>query len=320
MEKAEAIKTAREKTGIVVICGPTGVGKTAAAIALCEAIGGAIVGADSMQVYRFMDIGTAKPTADEQARVHHDLINVVDPDEDFDAARYQHLADTAIARLLKAGKVPVVVGGTGLYIRALLHGIFPDAPGDPEVRRALRRRLSAEGAAALHRELAARDPGAAARIHPNDRQRIVRALEVLAITGRPLSELQRRHGFRQQRYRALRIGLDIERQELYRRIDRRVDRMLAEGLLDEVRALLRRGYAATLKSMQSIGYRHMAAYLEGRLDWDEAVRTLKRDTRRYAKRQLTWFRADSAVRWYRPGEGRLISMVTEKFLAKHHRS
>ncbi len=316
MEKAEAIKTVREKTGIVVICGPTGVGKTAAAIALCEAVGGAIVGADSMQVYRFMDIGTAKPTADEQARVHHDLIDVVDPDEDFDAARYQHLADTAIARLVKAKRVPVVVGGTGLYIRALLHGIFPDAPGDPEVRRALRRRLSAEGAAALHRELAARDPDAAARIHPNDRQRIVRALEVLAVTGRPLSELQRRHGFRQQRYRALQIGLDIERQELYRRIDRRVDRMLAEGLLDEVRGLLRRGYAATLKSMQSIGYRHMVAYLEGRLDWDEAVRTLKRDTRRYAKRQLTWFRADPAVRWHRPDQVPPIVKAVRSFLGK----
>ena len=316
MEKAEAIKTVREKTGIVVICDPTGVGKTAAAIALCEAVGGAIVGADSMQVYRFMDIGTAKPTADEQARVHHDLIDVVDPDEDFDAARYQHLADTAIARLVKAKRVPVVVGGTGLYIRALLHGIFPDAPGDPEVRRALRRRLSAEGAAALHRELAARDPDAAARIHPNDRQRIVRALEVLAVTGRPLSELQRRHGFRQQRYRALQIGLDIERQELYRRIDRRVDRMLAEGLLDEVRGLLRRGYAATLKSMQSIGYRHMVAYLEGRLDWDEAVRTLKRDTRRYAKRQLTWFRADPAVRWHRPDQVPPIVKAVRSFLGK----
>ncbi len=316
MKKAEAIKTAREKTGIVVICGPTGVGKTAAAIALCEAVGGAIVGADSMQVYRFMDIGTAKPTADERARVHHDLIDVVDPDEDFDAARYQHLADTAIARLVKAKRVPVVVGGTGLYIRALLHGIFPDAPGDPKVRRALRRRLSAEGAAALHRELAARDPDAAARIHPNDRQRIVRALEVLAVTGRPLSELQRRHGFRQQRYRALQIGLDIERQGLYRRIDRRVDHMLAEGLLDEVCGLLQRGYAATLKSMQSIGYRHMAAYLEGRLDWDEAVRTLKRDTRRYAKRQLTWFRADPAMRWHRPDQMLPIVKAVRSFLGK----
>ncbi len=320
MRKTEGVGAQPKGPGIVVICGPTGVGKTAAAIALCEAVGGGIVGADAMQVYRFMDIGTAKPTAGEQARVHHDLIDVVDPDEDFDAARYLRLADAAIARLAAAAKVPVVVGGTGLYIRALLHGIFPGAPGNPDVRRELRRRLSAEGAPALHRELAARDPEAAARIHPNDRQRIVRALEVLAVTGRPLSELQRRHGFRQQRYRALQIGLDLERRELYRRIDRRVDRMLEEGLLDEVRGLLRRGYPATLKSMQSIGYRHMAAYLAGRLDWDEAVRTLKRDTRRYAKRQLTWFRADPAVRWYPAGDEDRISTTVAAFLKKRRPS
>ncbi len=300
---------------IVVICGPTGVGKTETAIDVCEATGGGIVGADSMQIYRHMDIGTAKPTTQEQARVRHDLIDVVDPDADFDAARYQRLADRAIRGLLTAGRLPVVVGGTGLYIRALLHGIFPEGCGDPAVRQNLRQRLERKGAPALHRELTRCDPEAAERIHPNDALRIVRALEVFIATGRPLSDLQRRHGFRQRRYTALQIGLDIDRPELYRRIDRRVDQMIAGGLLDEVRSLLKKGYAPELKSMQSIGYRHMAAYLDGRLAWEEAVRTLKRDTRRYAKRQLTWFRADPAVHWYRPDQRRSILEAVKAFLA-----
>jgi tRNA dimethylallyltransferase len=304
------------KAKIVVVCGPTGVGKTATAIGVCEAVGGSIVGADSMQIYRYMDIGTAKPTPEEQARVRHDLIDVVDPDEGFDAARYQRLADQAVRRLAGAGMVPVVVGGTGLYIRTLLHGIFPDAPGDPAVRQALRQRLAQEGAPALHRELARCDPAAAERIHANDTLRILRALEVFATTGRPLSDYQRRHGFRERRYTALQIGLGIDRRELYQRIDRRVDQMIAAGLLDEVRCLLQKGYSPELKSMQSIGYRHMAAYLDGRLTWEESVRTLKRDTRRYAKRQLTWFKADPEIRWYRPDQRRSIIRAVKAFLGK----
>jgi len=299
---------------IVVICGPTGIGKTSTAIDLCEAVGGSIVGADSMQVYRAMDIGTAKPTPQERVRVRHDLIDVADPDENLDAARYEQMASQVISQLQAAGLTPCVVGGTGLYIKVLLHGIFPDAPRNPAVRKVLGFRLEQEGAPALHHELTRCDPRAAERIHPNDAPRIVRALEVFETTGRPLTDLQRCHGFRQQRYAALQIGLNIERQELFRRIDQRVDRMIEQGLLTEVRTLLERGYSPQLKSMQSIGYRHMTAYIAGHLNWKEAVRTLKRDTRRYAKRQLTWFMANPKVLWFRPDQSRSILDEVRSFL------
>ncbi|MCJ8502800.1 tRNA (adenosine(37)-N6)-dimethylallyltransferase MiaA [Desulfatitalea alkaliphila] len=285
---------------MLVVCGPTGVGKTAFGIDLARRVGGRIVGADSMQIYRGMDIGTAKPTAEEQAAVVHYMVDIVDPDQPFDAAAYARRADDVVRQLKAEGIVPVVVGGTGLYIRALVYGLFDAPPADSALRRRLQAQLDQEGAAALHARLAALDPAAAERIHPNDAYRIVRALEVVTETGHPISEHHRRHGFRRPRYRVLTIGLELPREQLYARIDRRVDAMLAEGLLDEVRGLLARGYDPRLKSMQSLGYRHMVDYIQGRLDWEEAVRSLKRDHRRYAKRQITWFRADPEVRWVGP--------------------
>ena len=288
---------------MLVVCGPTGVGKTAFGIDLARRIRGRIVGADSMQIYRGMDIGTAKPTAEEQAAVVHYMVDIVDPDQPFDAAAYARRADAVVRQLKAEGVVPVVVGGTGLYIRALVYGLFDAPPADSALRRRLQTQLDQEGAAALHARLAALDPAAAERIHPNDAYRIVRALEVVTETGRPISEHHSRHGFRRPRYDVLTIGLDMPREQLYARIDRRVDAMLAEGLLDEVRGLLARGYDPQLKSMQSLGYRHMVDYIQGRMDWEEAVRTLKRDHRRYAKRQITWFRSDPEVRWMRVGEG-----------------
>jgi tRNA dimethylallyltransferase len=289
--------SSRHPQPLVVVCGATGVGKTRAAIALGEAFGGEVVGADSMQLYRHMDIGTAKPTPAEQKRVRHHLIDILDPDQQFDAARYAESARKTIGALHERGILPIVAGGTGLYIRALMGGISPLPRSDPAARARLWAALRAEGSEALHRRLAACDPHSAARIHTNDAYRIVRALEVHAATGRPLSDHQRRHGFGDCPYRALQIGLEMERQALYRRIDRRVEAMVAAGLVEEVRSLRRRGYGGDLKSMRSLGYRHMLAFLEEGLPWEEAVRTLKRDTRRYAKRQMTWFKADGDVTW-----------------------
>ena len=300
---------------IVVVCGPTGVGKTGFAIELARRFSGQIVGADSMQIYRRMTIGTAKPTAEEQAAVRHHLVDFLEPDQPFDAAAYAREADKVLAALDAQNILPMVVGGTGLYIKALLYGLFDSRPVDPELRRDLRRQAEKEGPEALHRQLARKDPPSAARIHPNDTYRIIRALEILATTGQPLSELRHGHGFAKPRYTALQIGLDMPRDALYHRIDQRVELMLSQGLEQEVRALLEQGFDPNLKSMQSLGYRHMVAYLQKRTDRQETVRTLKRDHRRYAKRQLTWFRADPGVHWVQAGDVRRAEEMIRAFLS-----
>jgi tRNA dimethylallyltransferase len=282
---------------VIVVCGPTAAGKTVMGIELAHAVGGEIISADSMQVYRGMDIGTAKPTPEERAAVRHHLIDILDPDGSFDAAQFARLGRQAIHDLHGCRKVPVVVGGTGLYIKALLAGLFRSDPGAPDVRRRLRSEVEAQGPGALHERLAACDPDTAGRIHPNDAVRILRALEVFETTGRPLSQLQREHRFGDAPFAALKIGLSIEREELYRRIDHRVDAMVAAGLEAEVRSLLAKGYGPELRSMQSIGYSHMAGFIGGLMSREECLRTLKRDTRRFAKRQLTWFRADPQIVW-----------------------
>lgn len=288
------------KKKIVIICGPTGAGKTGFAIELARRLEAEIVGADSMQIYRYMDIGTAKPTPVEQAAAPHHLIDIVDPDQDFDAAAYAAMAAAAIGQIIDRGRIAFVVGGTGFYIKALLYGLFEKGPSDEMIRRRLNQQVETDGPAALHRQLTAIDPVAAARIHVNDRYRIVRALEVHAVTGEPLSVFQQRHGFREPRFDALEIGLAWPRPVLYDRINRRVDSMIEQGFLDEVRQLLARGYRRDLKSMQSLGYRHLAGVIEGGDSMEEALTTLKRDHRRYAKRQLTWFRARPAVHWLNP--------------------
>jgi len=298
-----------EPTRLIVICGPTATGKTAAAIELAERLDGEIVNADSVQVYRFMDIGTAKPTAAEQARVRHHLVDVVDPDEAFDAAAFARLGRAAVADIAGRGRLPIVAGGTGLYIKALLGGLARRAVSDPAVRQRLQRDLAEHGPAVLHARLAQIDPATADRVHPNDAVRIVRALEVFEATGQPLSAHHRGHRFGDAPFEALTIGLDMPRETLYARIEHRVEAMVAQGLEAEVRRLLARGYGEELKPMQSLGYRHMAALIAGRIDREEAVRTLKRDTRRFAKRQLTWFRADPQIRWVSPGD--IASLLPE---------
>jgi tRNA dimethylallyltransferase len=299
---------------LVIISGPTCVGKTGVAVSLAEPLGAEIISADAVQVYRHMNIGTAKPTAEEQRRVRHHLVDVVDPDESFSAARFKALADEAIEDLDAQGRPAFVVGGTGLYIKALVWGLFAGPGHDEETRQRLRREAETLGARALHDRLQAFDPEAAGRIHPNDTYRIIRALEVHEVTGEPISQHQKGHGFEDARYTILWIGLTLDRDILYDRINRRVDAMVAAGLEREVRRLLDQGYPSSLRSMQSIGYRHMADYLEGRVPWDEMLRLLKRDTRRFAKRQLTWFRACPQIEWLEPSETDLMLSRIHSFL------
>ncbi|MBW1948595.1 MAG: tRNA (adenosine(37)-N6)-dimethylallyltransferase MiaA [Deltaproteobacteria bacterium] len=300
----------REK--IVVIAGPTASGKTSVAVEAALALQGEVVNADSMQVYRGMDIGTAKPTPEERKGVPHHLLDVAAPDEEFNAARYRSLALPVISGVLRRGKVCLVVGGTGLYLRSLLGGLSGAPPGDMKLRAQLMDLEREVGSRVLHERLRRLDPEAAGHIHPNDGVRIRRALEVCRLTGRRFSEINREHGFSEGRFEALKFCLHVEREELYRRIDLRAERMVEDGLIEEVRGLLEQGYSPTLKPMRSIGYRHMVAYLQGSCALDETLRLLKRDTRRYAKRQLTWFRSDPQVHWTNPAE---LDQLVEKIKA-----
>ena len=302
------------KPKIIVICGPTGVGKTSTAIGLALDFQGEIIGADSMQVYRHMDIGTAKPTPAEQARVPHRMIDVIDPDEPFDAARFSEAAFEEMNAVAGMGKIPFVVGGTGLYIKSLIHGLSRARPADADVLSRLKKEASEYGLQALHKRLAQCDPEAAAKIHCNDAFRIMRALEIFEVTGKPLSAYQKAHGFAPQKCHALKIGLRLDRAVLYDRINRRVDQMIHEGLLGEVKGLLDKGYSAELKAMQSIGYRHMAEHILNQVPWEETCQTLKRDTRRYAKRQMTWFSADPDIKWFAPDAHAEMHLQIKQFL------
>lgn len=284
---------------MAVLVGPTAVGKTAVAIDLALKLGGEIVNADSLQVYREIDIGTAKPTPAERSLVPHHLVDVARPDEAYDAARYMREGRQVIRELKAQGGLPLVAGGTGLYIKALLHGLFADGGASPAIRERLQEEVRTQGLAALYERLSRADPETAARLPSGDTYRIVRALEVVEATGRPLSALLAEHRFRDSPYTTVKLGLTMPREELYARIDRRVDLMLAAGWLEEVERLLKR-YEASIKPLQSLGYRHLVAHLQGQVSWEEAVAQIKRDTRRYAKRQLTWFRADPEVRWFHP--------------------
>ena len=289
-------------------------GKTFTAIHMAQTFNGEIIGADSMQIYRYMDIGTAKPTTDEQSRVTHYMIDIIDPDEHFDARQFAETAYEKIMNLYARGVIPFVVGGTGLYIKALVNGLFKAGRADIRVRERLQEQARIYGSDFLHQTLRRHDPDTAARIHPNDSFRIVRALEVYELTGKTITAFQREHGFKDNRFRALKIGLHINREVLYDHINQRVDAMIESGFLNEVQGLMDMGYSDDLKSMQSIGYRHLVDFIKGRCSWDEAIRTLKRDTRRYAKRQLTWFKADPEIIWREPGQLKEIHRLIKKFL------
>ncbi len=299
---------------IVIICGPTGVGKTSFAIRIAQEFNGEIVSADSMQIYKYMNIGTAKPDPAEMNLIRHHLIDCVDPSEEFDAGRYVKTADKAIEDILSRGKLPIITGGTGLYIKALLNGLFRSESVCAKTLTRLTRELEEKGSHALHEQLTKCDPKAASKIHPNDAFRVIRALEVFQTTGNRISERQEGHNFDDRKYSALKIGLYLERIQLYDRINQRVDMMMANGLLNEVVSLTEKGYPFNLKPMQSIGYKHMGMFIQNKVDLPEAIRLLKRDTRRYAKRQFTWFNKDKDIFWFFPSEIDTVEERIKEFL------
>ncbi|MBI5188993.1 MAG: tRNA (adenosine(37)-N6)-dimethylallyltransferase MiaA [Nitrospirae bacterium] len=280
----------------IFLIGPTAVGKTQTAILLAKNLDTEIISADSMQIYRGMDIGTAKPSKDEREVVRHHMIDIVEPTEDFSVGEYLRRAREVIKELSGKGKIPLIVGGTGLYIKALTRGLFEGPKRDKEFRRIMELDEEKHGKGYLHNRLKEIDPLAASKIHPSDIRRIIRALEVYHSEKRPITELQENktvsHG-----YNPMKIGLTMDRKELYRRIERRVDWMVSEGLENEVRALINRGCHEGMTSMQGLGYRHFLRYFKGEYGLDEAIRLLKRDTKRYAKRQFTWFRKEAGIEW-----------------------
>lgn len=292
-------KAAADGPRLTVVAGPTASGKSALALALAEATGAELVSADSQQVYRAFDLGTAKPSPEELARVPHHLISVVDPTEPFDAARFQALADAAIADITSRGKPVIVVGGTGLYLRVLLHGVVDAPPRDPALRAELEACADAEGEAALHARLAAVDPITADRLPIQDRLRIIRALEIHAGTGKPASALREAHAFQAARYPYRLWVLQPEREALYRAINARAEVMYRQGLLDEVRALIERGYRDSAP-MRSVGYVQALDVVEGRCSEAEGLARTQQATRHYAKRQLTWFRKETQARLLTP--------------------
>lgn len=285
-------------TKVLIICGPTASGKSELALRLAHALDAEIINADSMQIYRGLDIGTAKPTPDQQAEIRHHLIDVVTPAEFFSAADFSAAADATIRDITSRGKRAIVVGGTGLYIRALVKGLVASPSGEGRIREELQEEAGRVGNEAMLEKLRLVDPELAAVLHPNNLVRVIRALEVYQLTGIPLSRYQKEHAFANQRYEALQIGISVDRSVLYERINGRVERMLSAGLLEEVRDLLAAGFERDLKSMRSIGYKEAAAHLSGEISVEEAARLIKRDTRRYAKRQMTWFKADPDILWF----------------------
>lgn len=284
---------------LIILAGPTAVGKTSLSIRLAKETGGEIISADSMQVYRHMDIGSAKITKEEMEGVPHYLVDVLEPEEEFNVVRFQQMAKEAAERIWKKGKIPLVVGGTGFYIQALLYDIdFTENDGDESYRRQLERKASdEEGASELYEILKTVDPKAAQEIHPRNIKRIIRALEFYHQTGKKISEHNETQRQRESPYNYTYFVLTDERSRLYERIDRRVDLMMEQGLLDEVRYLKERGVRKDSTAMQGLGYKELYAYLEGEYPLDEAVRIIKRDTRHFAKRQLTWFKRERDVIW-----------------------
>ncbi len=305
---------------LIIISGPTGSGKSTLAVEMALHLGAQIISADSMQVYKGMDIGTAKLTLQQRRGVAHHLIDVIDPDEEFNASEFLSYALPAIRALHGKGVPIIVAGGTGLYLRTLLGGLFDCPPSDPELRKELTEECKRQGAHFLHQRLKEVDIDAAEKIDPNDRVRIVRALEVINLTGRPFSEVIEKHRFSDRRFNSLHLFLNVDRKILYERINRRVNAMIDSGLVEEVKGLLGRGYSEDLKPMRAIGYRHIVGYLKRKWGLDEAIRLTQRDTRRYAKRQIIWFRSESGVTRINPECREEVFKIAEKFVRPDYES
>jgi tRNA dimethylallyltransferase len=303
------------KPPLLVIVGPTASGKTALGIRLAKRFGGEIISGDSMQVYRGMDIGTAKATPEERREIPHHLIDIVDPDVPFSVSEFKRLAREKIEEIHRRGKLPIIVGGTGLYIEAVTHDyLMPHVPENPVLREELRELALREGNEALHLRLREVDPDTADKLHPNDVKRMIRALEVYHGTGQPFSKLA---GKGESPYDALWIGLTLRRDLLYDRINRRVDRMIEDGLVEEVKRLVLKGYHRGLTSMQGIGYKEIIRFLEGEISLEEAVHLIKKGTRKYAKRQFSWFRRLPEIHWFDMEDEasfpKIVKLVAGKF-------
>lgn len=303
-----------KKKPLIILTGPTAVGKTKASIGLAKAVGGEIISADSMQVYRNMDIGSAKIRKEEMEGVPHYLVDVLNPDEEFHVARFQKMAQEAMEKIYANGHIPILVGGTGFYIQALLYDInFEEGEDNNEIRRELEDYVEEYGPEKLHEMLRNVDPKSADTIHANNVKRVIRAIEYYRQTGKPISEHNEKERQKESPYQFAYFVLNDERERLYERIEKRIDNMLEEGLLDEVQKLREAGYTRDMVSMQGLGYKEILAYLEGNITLEEAIYILKRDTRHFAKRQLTWFRREREVIWLSKKE---FDYDEEKILAK----
>ena len=286
-----------QKQKLIVLIGPTAVGKTKLSIELAKQFNGEIISGDSMQIYKAMDIGTAKITPDEMAGVPHHLIDIKEPDEGFSTAEFQELVRKKIEDISSRGKLPMIVGGTGLYIQSVIYDYhFTDAPSDPTFRSQLEKQAEERGPDILHEELKKADPESASRIHPNNVRRVIRALEIIHCTGKTAGELQE-HQSPELLFDTALIGLTMDREQLYNRINMRVELMIHQGLLDEVKYFYDKGLR-DCQSIQAIGYKELYEYFDGKISLDEAVENLKQNSRRYAKRQLTWFRNKMNVEWF----------------------
>ncbi|MBH8598333.1 tRNA (adenosine(37)-N6)-dimethylallyltransferase MiaA [Thermoactinomyces sp. CICC 10523] len=304
------------KQELLVIVGPTAVGKTDLSLTLAKMFDGEIISGDSMQVYKGMDIGTAKASPEEQRAAPHHMIDLIDPDVPFSVQEFQKLARQKIAEIHARGHLPMLVGGTGLYIEAVTHDYeLPHVPENPDLREELRNLAESKGNEYLHSRLGEVDPDAAAKLHPNDLRRIIRALEVYEVTGKPFSSLK---GKGTSPFDALWIGLTMPRELLYERINRRVDQMIEAGLVEEVKRLKERGYHLGLTSMQAIGYKEIISYLNGDITLAEAVDSIKKGTRKYAKRQLSWFRRLKEIHWFDVTEPQCLREIQQLVAGKFH--
>lgn len=306
----------RSHRPLVVLLGPTAVGKSRVATQVAKHFDTEVLAADSRQVYRGMDIGTDKPTVAERQGVPHRLIDLVAPHEAFNAGWYRRVALEEIDRLYDANRLPFVVGGTGLYIRTLVRGLCLAPEADPLVRADLKKLRNARGRGGLYAELLRADPETAAKLHPNDESKVMRALEVYRLSGRPISMLQEEHRFQERPFSALLIGLQRSRDALYRRIDERIDWQLSHGMVEETRSLLEQGYGRELASMKGLGYRQVGAFLANEYEYDEMVRRFKRDTRRFAKRQMTWFRKEPEIVWLSIEEGEIPEQTAKRVITQ----
>lgn len=300
----------KEKIKIIALVGPTGVGKTEIGIALAEKLGTEIISCDSMQIYKYMNIGTAKPTAEQQKRVRHYLIDILNPDELFDASEYRKQANTIIESF--RDKIPLIMGGTGFYLKALIDGLFDQPKVPKEFRKEMEKRFESETTPLIHEKLSKVDAEAAGKIHPNDRRRILRALEVYEYLGTPISVLQREQQKEESPYNPIIIGFQLPRKELYARIDARVVKMFQNGWIEEVEKLREMGYSPSLLPMQSLGYKYINEYLDRKCNKEDMIQLTQRDTRHYAKRQMTWFRADKRINWMDVSEPNVMSSLAEK--------